>query len=89
MPEIRHYEATDSRGIVFTRGTQRAGRHYTHCVVARGHCTFGDRAPFTEDEWTSSLDRAEANARSWRRKAHVTSVEVIEAHLVRTTGGAK
>lgn len=86
MPITRHYEAIDSQGISHKRESVR--REYTHAVVYRGNCTYGDKAPFTAVEWASRQDLADKNASAQRRKAHVSSVEVIEARMVRTSGKA-
>lgn len=89
MPETRHYEAVDSQGVTHKRSTARDGRSYTHCIIARGNCTYGARLPFTTVEFASRQDLAEAAAQKWRRKSHCTSVEVVEARLFKITGRKK
>ena len=73
------YQATDSRGKVWTRNTKGSGRTYSHAVV---HYRAAD--PTRADEWK----RGEYSKAEWRRTLelarqvrayHDCTVEIIEA----------
>jgi hypothetical protein len=82
---MANFEATDSRGHVYTRWSPNIT--YTHCVVihVRGHLAhdgLNALEPYSRAEWAGSLARAQMNARSWSRKSYIESVDVLEARVI-------
>ena len=82
---MANFEATDSRGHVYTRWSPNST--YTHCVVIhiRGHAAhdgLNAREPYSRAEWAGSLARAQKNARGWSGKSYIGSVDVIEARVI-------
>ena len=82
---MANFEATDSRGHVYTRRSPNST--YTHCVVIhiRGHAAHDGlyaREPYSRAEWAGSLVRAQNNARFWSGKSYIESVDVVEAHVI-------
>jgi hypothetical protein len=81
---MANFQATDSRGRVYTRASQT---FYTHCVVIhiRGQMAYDGlnaREAYSRAEWSGSLARAQKNARGWSSKSYIESVDVLEARVV-------
>jgi hypothetical protein len=82
---MANFEATDTRGRVYTRASHTST--YTHCVVIHirshaAHDGLNAREAYSRAEWAGSLARAQKNARGWSSKSYIESVDVIEARVI-------
>ena len=82
---MANFQATDSRGRVYTRASHTST--YTHCVVIhiRGHAAddgLNAREAYSRAEWAGSLARAQKNAKGWSSKSYIERVDVIETRVI-------